>query len=170
MSGCAIRSTPVPCAGCRRPFHRTEMSYLYDIPQYAGSTWRRFCAECVERPHQEYEYEGIYWEENRKVLSQLRRAVEKSLSAILTSDQWLDTLDHFGWMCAYRLVAPYEALERLVPIERGGTTADNCAPACKECNSSKGTLLSWLRRRSDDKARNCEGIRGCWLCSWLPGR
>jgi 5-methylcytosine-specific restriction endonuclease McrA len=131
--------SPAPCAGCRQEFPRKAISSLTDILTYADRWYVRFCVDCRERLRAAYRYQGTLQAENRKVLVQLKRASDKRLPATLTLDQWVATLDYYGCKCAYCLVAPYEALEHVVPIERGGgTTADNCVPACKACNSAKG--------------------------------
>lgn len=54
----------------------------------------------------------------------------------LTLEQWLVTLDHFEWKCAYCREEPYEALEHFYP--GGSTTQSNCVPACINCNNAKG--------------------------------
>jgi len=69
--------------------------------------------------------------------------------ATLTLQQWLATLDYFSWKCAYCLKEPYEYLEHFIPflndktdinfcVVIGGTSVQNCVPACHKCNSRKG--------------------------------
>lgn len=63
------------------------------------------------------------------------------LSATLTLEEWLNTLKHFHWKCAYCQRAPYTVLEHFEPvIAGGGTNRYNCVPACDECNLSKYDL------------------------------
>lgn len=69
------------------------------------------------------------------------RAKEFGLPATLTVEQWLETLNFFGFSCAY-CGGPYEVLEHFIPLKRGGegTTVINCFPACVHCNRKKGTI------------------------------
>lgn len=79
--------------------------------------------------------------EKSKLQTHLYRAVESGLPATLTLEQWLATLDYFEWMCAYCRVKPYKVLEHFIPVVLdGGTTVDNCVPACILCNSRKGNI------------------------------
>lgn len=74
----------------------------------------------------------------RRVKAQNSRAVNVSTAATLTIADWLRTLDAFEWQCAY-CSGPFECMEHFVPIELGGgTTRDNCVPACLSCNNTKG--------------------------------
>lgn len=71
--------------------------------------------------------------------AQLLRAERLGLPATLTLRQWLDTLEYFGWRCAYCRRADFACMDHFVPvIEGGGTTQGNCVPACVSCNSAKG--------------------------------
>jgi 5-methylcytosine-specific restriction endonuclease McrA len=70
--------------------------------------------------------------------SQLREARKHDLPATLTMKEWLETLDYFDWSCAYCGHKPFVILEHFVPIsKRGGTTKNNCVPACYSCNMLK---------------------------------
>lgn len=62
----------------------------------------------------------------------------KGLSASLTIEQWLATLHHFEWACAY-CQKPFVGLDHFVPTALGGgTTVGNCVPCCMTCNTVKG--------------------------------
>jgi hypothetical protein len=87
--------------------------------------------------------------EARQVWNNRNWAEHCNLPATLTLQQWLTTLDHFAWKCAYCQERSYEVLEHFIPMllrdidiqfyrEIGGTTARNCVPACHQCNSRKG--------------------------------
>lgn len=79
-------------------------------------------------------------EEEKRVRLQNKRAQRVRLLATLTLEQWLETLNHFGWKCAY-CKGRYVVLEHFIPIiHGGGTTWDNCVPACPRCNAIK---MSW---------------------------
>jgi 5-methylcytosine-specific restriction endonuclease McrA len=57
----------------------------------------------------------------------------------LTLAEWLQTLADFRGLCAYCQERPFAHLEHFIPIDAGGgTTLDNCIPACGQCNWSKG--------------------------------
>lgn len=140
----AVREQQISCAGCQQTFAREDMRPLTDLPQY--KTWlgllQWFCSDCQAKQRDLYHYQGVYQRENRVVVAQVRRAMLKGNPATLTLDQWLATLKHFEWRCAYCPDGSYEALEHFVPVEYGGgTTAANCVPACKTCNSAKGVRL-----------------------------
>jgi len=66
------------------------------------------------------------------------RARKLRLSANLTVKQWGSTLKYFKGKCAYG-EHPYEVLEHYRPLTKeGGTTVNNCIPACLSCNTKKG--------------------------------
>jgi len=69
------------------------------------------------------------------------RAKRAGLLSTLTLEQWMQTLAFFSGKCAYCLERPYQAMEHFIPLRLGGgTTFDNCIPACKQCNSLKQGL------------------------------
>ena len=79
--------------------------------------------------------------EAERVHHHLHMAKKYGLSATLTLEEWLATLAHFHWKCAYCQHAPYTVLEHFEPvIIGGGTTRYNCVPACDECNLRKQGL------------------------------
>lgn len=60
-----------------------------------------------------------------------------------TRADWYAVLKQFNYQCAYCL-KPLKRLtkDHVVPLHRGGNhTKSNIVPACKRCNSSKGTKL-----------------------------
>ena len=73
------------------------------------------------------------------VLSGARsRARAAKLPATLIQSQWLATLQHFQYRCAYCAEIYWEVIEHVTPIEcGGGTTWSNCLPACYSCNGRK---------------------------------
>ena len=71
--------------------------------------------------------------------AQLQRARRLDLPATLTLREWLDTLEYFDWCCAYCRRMEFACMDHFVPVTQGGgTTKDNCVPACVSCNSTKG--------------------------------
>jgi 5-methylcytosine-specific restriction endonuclease McrA len=72
----------------------------------------------------------------------------------LTDLQWQLLVTAWGG-CAY-CGATDNALQRdcILPISRGGRyTLENCVPACRSCNASKGgeEVTHWLRRKRFDE-------------------
>jgi 5-methylcytosine-specific restriction endonuclease McrA len=107
--------TCVTC-GCR------TMEYTYISKE------RSTCKDCYIKPP--------LWQ---AVATQNSRARANNLPATLTDDQWDHALRYFNNKCAYCITEPYQVLEHFMPIiKSGGTTADNCVPACFSCNSKKG--------------------------------
>jgi 5-methylcytosine-specific restriction endonuclease McrA len=84
------------------------------------------CNDCRLIPHRAH------------VATHLSRARMAGTPATLTVPEWLATIEHFEKKCAYCRQRPYEVLEHFIPITQGGgTTADNCVPACTSCNGRK---------------------------------
>jgi hypothetical protein len=87
---------------------------------------------------EENEPERSQKRESAKVQYHVNMANRLGLPATLTLPEWLETLAHFGWKCAYCRKAPYAVLEHIQPmVAGGGTTPFNCVPACAECNLLK---------------------------------
>ena len=100
------------------------------------------CDECSERAKAA--------EKRRDVRRGLRpaysRAYAAGLPATLTDEQWNLTLDQFDNLCAY-CGGDWHVVEHATPIKLGGgTTWNNCVPACHRCNTAKSskTLEAWL--------------------------
>ncbi len=68
-----------------------------------------------------------------RVESQCFRAHTLHAEATLTLVEWLETLNHFGWLCAYCQSKPFQVMSYYTPLPQGGTTAANCVPACYRC-------------------------------------
>lgn len=66
--------------------------------------------------------------------------------ATLTLTAWIATVRAFKGLCAYCGKAEFDVIEHAVPLPEGGTTKENCLPACVLCNNQKGprTLAEWL--------------------------
>ena len=80
-----------------------------------------------------------------KIVRQKKRAKDKGAEATLTIAQWAQKLRISQGRCHYcNTYIGYRALtlEHLIPVSNGGgTTADNCVPACMGCNWN-----SWIGR------------------------
>lgn len=75
--------------------------------------------------------------EGKKVDTHIKLARQAGVPATLTVDEWIFTLEYWMYSCAY-CGGYYEVLEHFIPVSSGGgTTADNCVPACSYCNTYK---------------------------------
>jgi hypothetical protein len=100
--------------------------------------------------------------EAARVRLNVGRAAKLLMQATLTTKQWLETVRHFGERCAYCGTAAFEVMDHFVPLVfGGGTTADNCVPACRRCNGMKsdrapfpsewdGPIGQYLRARTPE--------------------
>jgi 5-methylcytosine-specific restriction endonuclease McrA len=69
-----------------------------------------------------------------------KRARDKGLSSTMNRSDWIVTLSHFDYRCAY-CGDEYKVIEHFTPVKfGGGTNASNCVPACAKCNQSKKTI------------------------------
>ena len=71
-----------------------------------------------------------------------RRAAEKNAPGAHTDEQWLKVVCSFGGGCAYcGAKGVHLTRDHDIPLVRGGSNnIENIVPACRSCNSSKGTL------------------------------
>lgn len=77
--------------------------------------------------------------ETRQRNDALRRARIAQVLATLTAQEWEAILEAAGRACIYCGATKQITQDHLTPISRGGDhTAENVAPACGPCNSSKG--------------------------------
>ena len=156
-----MRARVVVCAHCHR---YARLSDTTDLPELTWLGDRLFCHECAEQVLAEHTFTceacgHDYHAQRRPALfaicpecdspgvtlaasslaAQLLRASRLNLPATLTLRQWLDTLEYFGWRCAYCGRVDFAAMDHFVPVTQGGgTTQGNCVPACVSCNSAKG--------------------------------
>lgn len=159
----AFGDFPLHCHRCRKAstLGAGELHPVYDVPRYANGFYL-FCDECKQALYAEYRFHcdwcgkrhnltnfpicadcqaQQYPREAKRVESQNARALEAGLEATLTVPEWLTTLNDWNWSCCW-CGQPFEALDHLTPIARGGgTTAENCFPICRRCNSMKGAFL-----------------------------
>lgn len=89
----------------------------------------------IEDPMFEYARSIV---ERRTIVQHLRRTKNLNRPATLTVRQWLKTCNHFNWNCAYCQNNFYQVLEHFISLRcGGGTTYNNCVPACQSCNVLK---------------------------------
>ena len=87
--------------------------------------------------------------QHRQAARHKRRELVDSGSGV-TTQQWRAILAQFDGMCVYCKVASGKTMDHVIPLSRGGPhDAANVVPACRSCNSSKGssTLEEWAARR-----------------------
>jgi hypothetical protein len=105
-----------------------------------------FCNDCYTLLISERELERQYiaqsmlhTREYKRVLLHCDRASEAGVPATLTIKEWIKVLDRYKWKCAY-CGGSFEVLEHFTPIALGGgTTKENCLPACNFCNALKSS-------------------------------
>jgi 5-methylcytosine-specific restriction endonuclease McrA len=106
----------------------TLCNRLYEKPSYVSPKNEGRCYQC----------DCKYGYEQMRVSSHISRATKNKVVATLTVDEWMDTIDYFRWQCAYCESGPFETLDHYIPmILGGGTTKNNCVPACAPCNRRK---------------------------------
>ena len=78
--------------------------------------------------------------EGRRLSRHASRSRVMGREATLSLEEWIATLDLFNWSCAY-CGGPFEIMEHLIPdYYGGGTTRENCYPACRSCNQQKANI------------------------------
>lgn len=147
------------CSRCYKPVDKSEMQIDKTMPEQ----YRRLCLDCHSYLRSELSCLCMlcktrfkeprngnpnpadvcpqcfppYAKEWRRISNQLSRARSMELPATLRLSQWITTLEHFNWMCAY-CRGGFELLDHFVPLGlKGGTTVDNCVPSCRACNDKK---------------------------------
>ncbi len=130
----AFPDHPPACPYCRSLWVPSPVVYQYRIcRQRVSSADALHMGRCEACRQSKYNMLA----EASRVFAQCSRARTRGLAATLTLAEWLKTLDDFQARCAY-CGGPFEVLEHFIPlIQGGGTTADNCLPACLSCNSTK---------------------------------
>lgn len=135
-----------------------------------GNTLRSICKQCeVEESHSKKKENGYYdrpevrearnktsAEYKRRMyandeeyrLNEIIRCHERRVSAgkPITTAEWLECVEAFDNSCAYCGAQRNLTMEHVIAIANGGTNSvDNIIPACRSCNSSKGTkeLIEW---------------------------
>lgn len=143
------------CSKCNDIFIRRDMQWL-NIPGHS----KLYCVDCFPKVKQRYSFtchkcEGnfisrqqrtlcdqcrIYDRKAQKGLIQRhkRKSKQKGLPADLDLYDWLYTIRHFDGKCAYCQKEPYQELDHFNP--HGGTTRNNCVPACYKCNHNKSNF------------------------------
>jgi 5-methylcytosine-specific restriction endonuclease McrA len=93
-------------------------------------THYQLCLECKQQ------YSG----EIQRVRSQKYRARQAHMEATLTVGEWIQTLQHFHFLCAHCQKKRFTVMDHFIPIDKGGgTTKENCIPSCAKCNGRKSS-------------------------------
>lgn len=119
------------CPSCLR-LHVSSKRYRYLYP---------LCDDCGEDVLEKVGRDRIDIEA-RKLTYQLKRASDLKLPATLRLGGWIGVLEHFLWKCAYCQDNSYEHMDHFLPLKllAGGTSLNNCVPACQHCNCTKSKL------------------------------
>jgi hypothetical protein len=110
--------------------------FLLRLAQRIAQQERKVVKEIRELAGTEENY-LIIIREHERVQEQVVRARYLQARATLTLAEWLTTVVHFRWRCAYCQEKPFQVLHHFTPRSQGGTTSDNCVPACYSCARSK---------------------------------
>lgn len=70
-----------------------------------------------------------------------RRVKKKQNGGTHTFNEWIDKCEQHGWACVYCGAEGEMTRDHDIPVSRGGPDSiDNIVPACRSCNSAKGTM------------------------------
>jgi hypothetical protein len=138
----------IPHKGCFRIREAIEGYCLHCLPLATEKQFKH-CGNCGKKTanliadlcHSCYDIHAAFEQQvsTRQISTQLERARKANTPATLTIRQWANTVAYFEGRCAYCQASPFEVLEHFLPISLGGgTTAENCVPACISCNTRKG--------------------------------
>lgn len=153
------------CDYCSQQFPRAELMSVTDEndPITIRSSYSQLCASCREKiraTHRktcvlcgtvfmtEYSYAAlslcdvcatpVNLKEDKRVKTHCWRALRDGLPSSLTLPEWLQTVADFNNLCAYCQTESFSDLEHFIPVHAGGgTTVNNCVPACSVCNTRK---------------------------------
>lgn len=81
-----------------------------------------------------------------------RAAIRRAAVALpgVTDRDWGRLVARYGGFCAYCQEVPWQHIEHVVPLSRGGLhSIGNVLPACARCNCSKGNklIVEWKRKQ-----------------------
>jgi 5-methylcytosine-specific restriction endonuclease McrA len=103
-----------------------------------------------KHPEKMKEYRKRYYEENKDLCYQrafIGKAKRREMEAGHTWEQWIQLLKEHDNKCFYckkkmtKKEGPKQRTrDHIIPVSKGGTDdIENIVPACRSCNSSKGT-------------------------------
>lgn len=103
---------------------------------------RRQYYEANKEQRREYTRQWRRENPDKAVALKQRRRARLAAAPIndLTAAQWQAVLAHYGHKCAYCSAAKNLTQDHIIPLSRAGPhTISNVTPACRSCNSRKGT-------------------------------
>jgi 5-methylcytosine-specific restriction endonuclease McrA len=109
-----------------------DKQILFRVAQWIGEGNRKVVQKIRELAETEENYLIIIRELDR-VTGQVTQARQLQAEATLTLMDWLVTLEDFNWQCAYCQSKPFQVMCHVIPLSVGGTTPENCVPACYSC-------------------------------------
>lgn len=114
----------------------------------------RYATKTKERERARNNRYMVIWRQSEhgkdlhRINMRARAAKKRQLPCTLTLSQWKCILRLYDYKCAYCGSSPHQLhQDHVIPVSSGGSyTFDNIVPACKSCNSSKGSklLYDWL--------------------------
>ncbi len=126
---------------------------LFRVAYWTMTTNRKTLKAIRQLAETEENYLLIVRELDR-VEAQLQRARTLGAEATLTLVEWLTTLDHFNWRCSYCESREFRVMSHYLLLPLGGTTPENCVPACNPCgrfsrkeNSRVSAYLAQVKSR-----------------------
>lgn len=137
---------------CINEYHR---QYRKDHKERISRYLKIYFQEHKEEMKEERTEYAKWWNaENtalKRLYSQQRRSRKRQLPATLTAEQWETIKTYFSNKCAYCGSLDELAQDHFVPLLKGGEyTHNNIVPACKSCNSSKGSkdFFEWYAEQN----------------------
>ncbi len=143
----------------RRKFDRERYSLRRDEELKRNEKWRLKNPSKVASRHaiyrsthrEEINKRSRNWKKNNpdmvKAQKSKRRARKSMAGGSFTAYEWNKKILEYAGRCAYcGDIENNPTQDHVIPISRGGSSKiDNIVPACKRCNSSKGskTLQEW---------------------------
>ncbi|SRR6266487_881955 len=125
-----------PSRSTRKELEKTQQKAATMPPEEPA---KPRCTICKEESQYEVclSCEKKFQGERHRVRAQILRAKQANVPATLTLAEWLDQLQTFHNRCAY-CHKPFQLIEHYIPLSQGGgTTKENCIPACFKCNAKK---------------------------------
>lgn len=124
-----------------------RMKYYYDNREEINERRREYGREYYQKSKKMY-----------RLREHKRNAMLKSLPNTLTTKEWDETMEYFGYGCALSEVHENLSLEHFIPLHIGwgGTTKGNCYPMERTLNCSKnGTNpFIWIERQPTNIKEN----------------
>ena len=149
------------CAKCSKEYHQKNREQIREYRKVYYEKNKEYFKKTVKKCRKENkehfrEYSKRYLKtDNGKAAAQRgrfkRKTRERNIINTLTAQEWLDILEKYNYRCAYCGVEfdceNLPAKDHVIPISKGGdNTKENIVPACRSCNSKKGTKILSERR------------------------